>query len=283
LKQDESFIDRVLRIKLTPTEQKLASVIIDNIKDVAFYNSAKLADVCGVSPSVVTRLNRKLGYSGFSEFKQGIEALYHATVTPYDVYQHNLGEKGGSIADRTVALDIESLKKMYQQLNENDLETAVDIIMNAKRVFIVAVFAGEAIAKFLSISLNRLEINIQCITGLGLYKQIEYEEPMAGDVIVAISFFGIAKEVFDAAVLFKEKGALVVSLTDSRVNSLAKTSDYVFITPTSGAGFIYSHIASISMVNIFVNTISTKMNQDYLLKLLDEDRKKIQNLKLFVN
>ncbi|NLZ54027.1 MAG: MurR/RpiR family transcriptional regulator [Thermoanaerobacteraceae bacterium] len=286
MKRNLSLIERVKQTKLTPSEQHIIDTITSNITELVFYNSAKLAEICEVSASVITRLNQKLGYENFNEFKQDLEDLYRQTVTPYDTYKHYLNINSSidaSKANYSVMQDINNLIKMQKQLDQKDIDAIVEIIKKANMTYIVAMFASEPTARYLSSHLDRLKILNRCVLGVGLSKQIEFLKPQKGDIIIAISFQGIFQEIFESVSFAKRNSATVISITDSRINPLAKASDYVLVTSVDGATFDYSHVAPISMVNVLVNGIAASMDTDYLVEILDQVRQRWRELHLFIS
>jgi len=283
---DLSLPERIEQTNLTSTEEMIIEKITKNINDLAFYNGAQMAEACGVSASLITRLTQKLGYNSFQEFKRDVEDLYKQSTTPYDTFKKYLTKIAEYESDSihySIMQDLQNITEMEKQLKKSDIDEIVAKIKNANTVYLVAMFASENAAKLLSHYLDRLEINYRLLFGLGLSKQTEYRNPKTGDLLIAFSSQGILKEVLEAVQLSKKNGATVVSVTDSKINSLAKNSDYVLVAPVSGATFDYSHTATVAMVNILANCLASTFDQEYLVERLEEVRTRWKERNLFVS
>jgi len=54
---------------LTKTEKKIADVVFDKGDEIIYNSITEFAEKCGVSETSIVRLCRKLGLSGYQEFK----------------------------------------------------------------------------------------------------------------------------------------------------------------------------------------------------------------------
>ena len=57
---------------LTNTERKICTVILDDPTVVSEHSIIDAAELCGTSKSAMLRFAKKLGYSGYSEFKYAV-------------------------------------------------------------------------------------------------------------------------------------------------------------------------------------------------------------------
>ena len=57
---------------LTNTERKICTVILDDPTVVSEHSIIDAATLCGTSKSAMLRFAKKLGYSGYSEFKYAV-------------------------------------------------------------------------------------------------------------------------------------------------------------------------------------------------------------------
>ncbi len=55
--------------ELTPTEIEISDIISDHLDEVPTLTITKLAELCGVSPSKITKYAKRLGFNGYKEFQ----------------------------------------------------------------------------------------------------------------------------------------------------------------------------------------------------------------------
>ena len=70
----DSFQDRIKGLRFTKTEKRIADYILENQKTVGLETAVKIAEKLDVTDMSVHRFLRKLGYSGFAEFRAEMNA-----------------------------------------------------------------------------------------------------------------------------------------------------------------------------------------------------------------
>ena len=66
--------------RMSKGQKLLANYIIDNYDKAVFLTAAKLGEIIGVSESTVVRFATFIGYSGYPEFQQALEAMVRAKL-----------------------------------------------------------------------------------------------------------------------------------------------------------------------------------------------------------
>lgn len=285
MNQNLTLPERAERTKLTRAEEKIVEMAMNHIGEVAFLNGAQLADFCGVSASLVTRLIQKLGYEGFYEFKRELQEIYRQEVTPYDIYQKHLSdeEKESSSIHQFIAQNIENLAAIEQSNTQEIVDAVTKAIRKAGKVYILAMFASESPARALAHYLDRLNISYQCVFDLGLSKKVEYIQPKPGDLVIAFSFQGILKEIYEACEYIKKSGTPIVSITDTKANRLTRISTYSLTVSVSGSVFDYSHVATMALVTLLANCLADTFDPEYLSSRFDQIRSEWKQKGLFLN
>jgi len=251
--------ERMKAANLTDKEQAVVEKILGDISNTVFFGGAQLAEACGVSATFITRLVHKLGYAKFAEFKEDLSVQYRKATSPYDMFQ-NFAADGGmtAIVKDSIVRDLANLSGMEKLLDLKVLEQAVDAIDRCSTVYGVAMFASEIAVQMTGHYLWRLGKPFEALTGVGLSKKVEFSDIGPEDVLLAFSSQRVLKEVRDAAVLAKRRGAVVISITDNAANPLACVSDYVLLAPVAGTSVDYTHVATLAMINLIINSLAAK-------------------------
>ncbi len=124
----------------TDTEIRIADFILINQEDVPNMYIQELAENTYTSHSAIIRLSQKLGFSGYRNFKV---ALIHEIQSN----KHTIGhvdpnfpflptDSSINIAKKMADLTIETIRKTMGKLDKEQLNKAVEMIRNAKRIYL---------------------------------------------------------------------------------------------------------------------------------------------------
>ncbi|HYF80419.1 MAG TPA: transcriptional regulator HexR [Symbiobacteriaceae bacterium] len=212
----ETFPDMLDRIReqlpgYSNAERQVAAVVLERPRTVIDMSIAKLSAQAGVSEPTVVRFCRALGVEGFREFKLRLAQGLVANVA----YVHrNLGS-GDDTADyinKVGKAAVEVLSSVVAQLHTDDIETAVDHLSAAHRIEFFGfgasgVVAADAYHKFFRLGIPcsaHSDSHMQCMAAGTL---------QPGDVVVAISHTGRAKELIENVQIARDSGATVIGIT----------------------------------------------------------------------
>ena len=82
------------------------------------------------------------------------------------------------------------------------------------------------------------------------------------DVVIGISFPRYSKRTISALQYAKNRGAKVVSLTDTKSSPLVEVSDYALLAKSDMSSFVDSLVAPMSMVNALIMAVSLKKKDE---------------------
>jgi len=236
----------ILRIQgvysfLKSAEKRIADYVLQNVEDVIGSTIEELAVKSNSSYATITRFCKKLGYSGFKDFKNSlindvirnkdVDDIINSISLTKDASIENISEKIYSLAFRV-------LEDSYTILDTSTIDKVVDKILNANLVcFIGAGYSGisarYAYSKF-------FRIGIPCFSELDstLYR-MKISIMTDKDVLFAISSSGRTSNIIEAARLAKKNNVTVISLSDFALSPLTKVSDYnLFTTPRNANLFM---------------------------------------------
>ena len=233
---------------LTASQQRVADVVLNNYTCLALMTSSSLARLANVSEATTVRFAMRLGYAGYGELRRAVQdgLMENRTVIKL---QESIGsaEEGSTCYAVAMKRDIENINRTLQHLDVDMMESAVEKLCRAKRVFILGRMRSEAIAVYLDAVLKMLldqPILLDANTTLESVSDIGED-----DCLFAISFKRYSKETVQIQKYFKRKGAFCIALTDSNASPLAGTSDLLFRAEVRSVSFVDSYAAAVSVVN----------------------------------
>lgn len=249
LKQLTAQIDRKQSaIRLGEKAHAALLVLLKHPQNTALLSITELAQQLNVNPSTLTRLAKRLGFSGFAEFQR----LFRDSLSPVSptFYSHQARRHlqqwshshhpdtftQDSTRQRLQQLVSENISNIQQSLHNLHTEhfvSAAHAIAYAKRVRIHGVRQYSALAQFMSYGLSLIRNDVARLeeNSLGLAEGLAQLE--AGDVLISVSVTPYTQEVLSTHALAQHEQLTTISLTDNTASPLALHADFSFLFPTA--------------------------------------------------
>ena len=176
--------------KMSKSHKAIASYISDHYDQAVFMTAAKLGETIGVSESTVVRFASSIGYEGYPEFQKALEEWVKNKLNTVQ----KIGAKYGKSTQSEILRDVlnADMEKINDTLNNLDpvaFETAVNIILEAKSVYIVGIRSCEPLADFLSFYLNMIRGSVQLLRTTSVSEMFEQMIRIdQNDLMIGISF-----------------------------------------------------------------------------------------------
>ncbi|MGY0156803.1 MurR/RpiR family transcriptional regulator [Edwardsiella tarda] len=220
---------------LAQNERKLADFILASPERLVKQSSQELANTLGVSQSSVVKFAQKLGFRGFPALKQDIAAylMRHQTPNGETPIHHGILRHDSLklVGEKLMAEKIAALQATMTINHEEQLQQALNMLLNARRIIIAGLGSSGLVAKDFANKL--MQIGMAAYAESDAHVQIACAHAMQPqDVLMAISYSGERKEVNTAAAMARRCGAQVLALTGFPPNSLQELADLTLYTVT---------------------------------------------------
>ena len=149
--------------------------------------------------------------------------------------------------------DIRNLQMTLDEADETSFEMAVEMILNARDIYVIGVRSCEPLANFLGFYLNLMFKNVKVITtnsASELFEQLFRIE--ACDVIIGISFPRYSMRTLKAMELANNRSAKVISITDSIYSPMKLYATCNLTAKSDMASIADSLTAPMSLINALV-------------------------------
>lgn len=266
---------------LSSTEQRIANFILENPNAVAYHSISDLSSELHVAGSTLFQFAKKLGYSGFKEFKMAIllqenefsSTSIHETIQDDDNFL--------TIAQKVFDSNTKSLNDTKKMLQLDKLQAAANMIANSKTLYFFGVGGSEIVAQDAYHKFLRSPISVHHSTDYHM-QIMEASLLTQQDCAICISHTGNAKETIKIAEKVKEVGAKVIVITSHASSPLAKLGDSVFISISEEIEFhseaLSSRIAQLSILDSLY-VILMFMNKEKAKETLSKVRASISEIK----
>jgi len=258
---------------MSKAQEKIAKYILSHPNSTPFLTVEKLAKLSGVSIATVTRFVIFLGYKGYPEFLKDTQESMQQQVSKAERMKMD-SEKEFSEENEIYKIfeeDLNNIKSTMDDLNVYELKKAVELLLKAKRIFIVSRRSSSVLGAFLKYYLDLMFNNVNLIDNIEqIPKQIS--EIDDEDVVIGIAFEKYARSTVEIFTHLKRMGATTIALTDNMLSPLVPYSDVALTAVSKGSKDIESLAAPLSLINALIISIE-KEKKDFFtnnVQLLEE-------------
>lgn len=254
---------------LNAKEQKVAKYILENPKDIVHFSITELADSSGVSDATVFRLCNKLGYKGYQDLKIN---LAYAIVEPMENIHEEIKETDNMyiIMHKLLSSNMNSLENTVKINKQEDLEKAVNLIVNAEQILFYGMggagpLAQDAYHKFVRTG-KRCTVHID-----SHWQAMASATASENDLIIAFSNSGSNKELIESIEIGRRNGVKVLSILGNAKSPMSKVSDVVLTAYGKESMFrseaMESRITSLMLIDALYVGVAIEKKEETLSTL----------------
>jgi DNA-binding MurR/RpiR family transcriptional regulator len=259
--------------RMSKSQLKIAKYILENTNSVPFLNVAKLAKKAKVSEATVVRFAAFLGFSGYPELQQYMQDSVKQQLTIAERLKLSLQEYGEEEKGvyEIFQDDMANIKSTMEKLDIQAFLKAVDLLLQAKKVYVVANRSAVSLGVFLQYYLEIILGNTEMIQSVEMIAERLYQLSES-DVVIGISFSRYSNSTIQILSYAKEKGAMTIAITDNLLSPLIPHAVVSLTASSQMPTFIDSFVAPLSLINGLITFVG-KQKKDELnqrLAILEE-------------
>lgn len=272
--------------ELTAKEKKISKYILQHLDKIVYMNTYQIADKCKVSQASVVRFAKKLGYSGFPEFKisfgrdMGRRDVEEKINFIYEDIQET--DELDDLIKKIAYANSNIIQDTYPILDTNTVKEAVEIIKNARKIFILGAGYSGIVAKDFHYKLGELGMNSIC--------EADYHIQLASistlnesDVVFVISQGGKTVDIYNLVKEAKKRKAKIISVTQMSSNPIRDLADIKISTIMEKNNFrstaLSSRIAQLTIIDIIYVALITE-NKELAEKYIGDALKLVSDFKM---
>lgn len=211
-----------MKNKLSSSEKYLWEYIQNNLDDIPNLSIVKLSEDANVSTATIVRTTKKMGYSGYTDFRQQL------TIKRKDTQQYKNLEKVDHDIKQAILKNKYEVDNTLKMLNVGSIEDAIQKIKKSSDIYIFARGFSEFIAQELLVKLQLLGKNCVLSTDpniiVTMSKRIRRE-----DLVIFITLNGETKELVAGAKNAFDNGVSTLTITTNEEGSIIKYSEMVLL------------------------------------------------------
>lgn len=235
-------------------EEKIARYILEHYEEIIHINIGDISKDIDVSESSIVRFTKKLGYSGFRDFKYACaQDVSENRVSHYDELEIESTDYA-NVMHNFFLNHISNIQNNLKQLNTKTLSEVAELIDANDNLYIVGAYLSGNLAQNLYYRLRLLYKNVFLIDSF-TSSILEKSWLGEGDLVIAISQSGETDDVITFVHEAKKKGAHIISFTTSMNSSLYKMGDYQIIPVSNYSNRETKYIDTESIMKLIFDSL----------------------------
>jgi len=282
----EELRDLTLRIRRKEIDLALGSKaldvlarLVDTPEQTAVRSISELADGQGVNASTLTRLAKRLGYAGFSDF----QSVFRQAIADDERYFYSRQAGRLMSVTRGEREEVHVLERIGQEtkanidgfLGQTDAETlkrAAALLATAPRVRVHGVRQFHAFASFMVYGLGMLRSDVALLDAPRLGEAEALSQLSPGDLVLVASCAPYTRSVAEVAAVAEKAGLEVIAVTDSRSSPLVPPARHAFFIPHASSFFSNSMGAYIVFCEGLLNLVARELGERAIAALAARER-----------
>ena len=195
---------------LRKSEQTVAEFVLKDPKSIVMMKTAEASNEMGLSEPTLIRFCKAIGFSGFQEFKINLSQQL-AADDYFVMYEINEDDSIHELCEKVFDTTISEILNVRSQIDQDILENAIEILVNAKRVEFYAFGGSAPVAMDGQHKFFRLKISSSYISDPHL-QFMSANSLEKDDVVVAISQSGTTSALIDSVKIVRKNGVKVIGI-----------------------------------------------------------------------
>jgi DNA-binding MurR/RpiR family transcriptional regulator len=237
----ETFADLVeliddARPTLTPSQLRLAALVIDGPQEVALAPAADLAARAGVDESTVVRFAKALGLAGYPALRAVCAAELQRQASLLSRYDSMRREAFGDehLFDTLSRFDQSNIDRTVANIDAAEWERVVELVATSENVYAMGLRACFSMAHLLSYQLALVRGKVRQITSLDGTIPEQLAQLSENDVFIAVSLAPYSAQTVTATEYVVAHGCPSIAFTDHRSSPLAAASRHAVFVASDG-------------------------------------------------
>ena len=250
--------------KLTPTERRIAELVLNDPTLLAFGTVSDLAQQASTSRPSIVRFATKLGFDGYTDLQSSIrDELSHQLSSP----SQRIRQKETDAAPARAAIE-HAIHESFLALDEERLAALADPIAKARNIWILSGETSMAGAHVLHSGLSMIRPDVHLVEEHSTGRELSSAAP--GDTAVVFDFARYRRNSITTARALSELGVHLVAITDGPLSPLAAlTKDWCELK-IPAVGPFDSSIPAVMAAELLVTQVVTLLG--------DQARQRIDRL-----
>lgn len=258
-----------LRSGAAGADRAIAAYLIEERMHISSLSAREVARAVHVAPSTVVRFCQRLGYGGYADLRDAVQAELSYLVSHFEGIDPNHPLDGGEqhvvVAHKIGTLYREIVDDTLGLLRPSELDRAVSALASAREIVVSATGVQLAFAEGFRNKMLKIgrHVSLEPRTSAAFYRAMNADPQST--VFVLLSYSGESERLLRVARAARESASTVLAVTSIGGNALSGLADIVLQVSTrekleDNIGHFAMNISTSLLLDIVYACI---FNQDY--------------------
>jgi len=238
---------------LSPKQQELIRPILEDPRSFLFLSTRALAGKLRTDTATLLRATRRMGFSGYPDFRRYVHELTIANATSLDSMLSSAGANSEIPAHVRDSLhyDQRNFLSLQNTLDTGQLARLAQRMWAARRVILLGGDLASALIFYLEHHLVMLGLPV--FSGISPGRVVHLVRTAGKrDLVIAISFHRSLRQTVEGMRQSRKKGVYSIGITDTFVSPIARFADECFIVSVETCHFGDSYVAPMALLNVIL-------------------------------
>ena len=268
MKMENIFLEEFRKFTFTRNQKKIANYFMNHQFEISQKTLRETAAEAGVSEVSILNFVRKLGFDGFSTFKNWVHEQITQQIHPtYAGLDERFRGNRESRTSQNLLIDhlrmeLHNVQQSLEQNPPDAYEKAADALTNSDRIFVVGLGSVEGLANRFARALYYLFDNVSFLSGYynGLVQALSRIKK--GDTVLLLCFSRYYKTDIALCSMIHELGANLILISDSAVSPIAVYADHLLAATTGSISFHHSMAGLLAILEYLIVLLTERTGAD---------------------
>ncbi len=265
---------------LSPQLRQAARFLLDRPDEVAFSSMRQLAAKAGVQPATMVRLAQRMGCAGYDEWREPFRDRLRRRPASYEPRARDLQARTGAsgvseglarLVAEIIAADRDNLTVILEAIGAERLGAAAAKLAKARWLYVVGLRSQYPAAFYVHYACRMFRTSTSLLDAQGGTFADDLRGIGADDAMLVFSVLPYSRESVEAARFAAERGAAVVSVTDSTVAPVARLSACTLCVATDGPALFRSVVPTMAVAQVLVALLLAQGGQVALARVAESE------------
>lgn len=269
---------------LSPQLRQAARYLLDRPDEIAFNSMRQLAAGAGVQPATMVRLAQRMGSTGYEEWREPFRERLRGRPASYgrrardlqsrtDADHSNAGAYDGlaRLAVEMIGSDRDNLAVSLDAIGAERLGDAAAALASARTLYVVGLRSQYPAAFYVHYACRMFRTGTILLDAQGGTFADDLRGMNSDDAMLVFSVLPYSREAVEAARFAAERGAAVVSVTDSTVAPVARLSTYTLAVANDGAALLRSIVPTMAVAQTLASLLLAQGGADALAQVAESE------------
>ena len=256
------FRDRIRAVydHFSPGYRKIADFLLDDYRTAAFLSASGIAQYLGVDPATVVRFAQRLGYTGYPELAEEVQALVKqelaAAFSPAPAADSPLG-----ILREVLRSEAEDIQRLLIVNRPDVLEDLLNGILTARRVYLIAESNGSRIMEVAAVQLGLSGIDARVVKGDRAERSIALLDLGPQDIAIGLAPYLTVTEITGMLRATREAGLRTYAIVGGLSSPVARAADVVILAPKSYRSPLTAYSTPMALLTALAHVVAVQRPQ----------------------